>query len=602
MPGLIGFAPIYVNGLLALLFVLVLPGLVAVGATSISNFPQRWFIVFLLSLTANHLVVTAIAALQLDPLLTYRCLAALAVAVLIVQLVRGRVGPQAAARHGASAICSRDIWLIVLTLALLSVTYLDVWRHGVPNTFEGGDVSYSWNRWALRWSQAKFPIASLGYPQFVPTIWAVTYIFTGSTEQYFAYYIYIAWIVVTVVLAAVNLGRTGLWNALVFVLVLAWLIAEIRDPWLVACLRQAYPDWVAAIFAYSGAALFVANAPDGRMDNEKIASGFISLLLLLIATATKPLFGLFAVAVLIGTCVDMVRYLPAGRRRNLLMGGAVALVAAFVGAYAVDYAHLLVARAAPYPYPLSERLHRAADLFNANFRLPFRCMVIAGLVVSPFLKRIRWLSLPLIAGFVLWAVTTSYDLRNLLGFLLIACFFPLFALARAIGSRRDLEGVRSWFISDGVVAASVALLCFAATSTLALSDEKLKLRFQTEQLSKSAGTEINQEIQRLLARGCTVFNADNYLHTISAFAPYDERLLFFFSLEPLNDPLAAMIRNASDCAAFFYPPDRTHPSILTFFADTAKERDYVTLAEGRGMVLLGPRPEAIKGAGSAKPQ
>ena len=53
MTGFIGFAPIYLNGVLALFFVLVFPGLVFVRAVRISNFPQRWFAVFLISLAAN---------------------------------------------------------------------------------------------------------------------------------------------------------------------------------------------------------------------------------------------------------------------------------------------------------------------------------------------------------------------------------------------------------------------------------------------------------------------------------------------------------------------------------------------------------------------
>jgi hypothetical protein len=444
----------------------------------------------------------------------------------------------------------------------------------------------------LQWAQGKFPIYSLGYPQFVPSIWAVTYIFTGSSEQYFAFYIYLAWIVVTVALTAANLGRANWWQPLVFILVLARLVAEIRDPWLMACLRQAYPDWVAAIFGYAGVALFVASAPDGRLDRGQIASAFISLCLLSIAAATKPLFGLFTVAVLIAICVDFARYLPAGRHRTTLAIGAVALVAGFVAAYAVDYAHLFVARPAPYPYPLSERLLRALDLFNSNFTLPFRCVVVAGIAITPFVRRVRWFSLPLLACVTVWALTASYDLRNLLGFLLIGAYIPVFALARAYAPRWEAWRPRSsWSPADGVVAATLAVLFFVATAPLAQGDESLRQRFTTEQLSKSAGLEVNREIQKLLDRGCTIFNADNYLHTIVAFDPFESRILFFFSGEQLNDQLTAQVRNATGCAAFFYPPERTHLSILDFISSTARERNYAKLAEGHGMVLLGSASE-----------
>jgi hypothetical protein len=190
-----------------------------------------------------------------------------------------------------------------------------------------------------------------------------------------------------------------------------------------------------------------------------------------------------------------------------------------------------------------------------------------------------------------WAATASYDLRNLLGLLLISAFIPLFALARAYARSWRLWSLRGWNVADGIVAAALAALCVAATSPLAKSDEKLRQRFATEQLSKSAGLEINRDIQKLLVRGCTIFNSDNYLHTIVAFDPFESRMLFFFSGEQLNDQLTAQVRNATGCAAFFYPPERTHPSILDFISSTARERNYAKLAEGRGMVLLGSASE-----------
>ena len=47
--GLIGFAPIYFNGLLAIFFVFVLPGVVFVRFFDIASFPQRWLVVFLIT-------------------------------------------------------------------------------------------------------------------------------------------------------------------------------------------------------------------------------------------------------------------------------------------------------------------------------------------------------------------------------------------------------------------------------------------------------------------------------------------------------------------------------------------------------------------------
>jgi hypothetical protein len=93
--GLIGLAPVYLNGLLAIFFVFVLPGLVLVRAVDIPNFPQRWLVIFLSSVTFNHLFVTLIALLHLDPVTAYR--AAVATIVAILFFSRLRVGARGTA-------------------------------------------------------------------------------------------------------------------------------------------------------------------------------------------------------------------------------------------------------------------------------------------------------------------------------------------------------------------------------------------------------------------------------------------------------------------------------------------------------------------------
>jgi len=207
MTGFLGFAPIYVNGLLAIFFVFVLPGLVLVRVFDIPNFPQRWLVVLLASLTFNHLLAKLIAVFHLDPLQTYRAVAAALIAVMLFMIARKAVASRAPLESGASILLLSDLKWLVGSLVVLGFTYFNVWKHGVPNIFQGSDVSVSWNVWALIWSNGLFPTGSYGYPQFIPTTWAATYIFTGSTAQYFAYYSYIVLIVVPVVLCAAVLGR-----------------------------------------------------------------------------------------------------------------------------------------------------------------------------------------------------------------------------------------------------------------------------------------------------------------------------------------------------------------------------------------------------------
>ncbi len=235
---------------------------------------------------------------------------------------------------------------------------------------------------------------------------------------------------------------------------------------------------------------------------------------------------------------------------------------------------------------LSERLSRAANLLNSNFTLPFRILLFAGLALSPFLPRVRWLALPLGAGLWLWANTASYDLRNVLGLLLITAFIPLYAVARRLATTRNAPDERQWRIRDVAVAAGVAVLCVALTLPLALSDEKLKQRFAREQMIRGYGIEINQDVEKLLVRGCKVFSVDGYITTIAGFQKFLPQIQFFHVADPLPDQVAQQIDESAGCTGILYPPRSTHPSILDFIAAQTKARGYARMVAHNGMELL----------------
>jgi hypothetical protein len=586
MTGLLPFFSIYLNGLLALFFVFVLPGSVLVRALGIPSFPQRWFVVLLASMTANHLLVTLVATFHFDPLTTYRVATVALAAALIFAAVKGKAEARISIYRGASIARWSDIGWLLLSLAVLGICYVNVWKHGVPNIFDDGDVSASWNAWSLIWSQGLFPGSSYGYPQLVPTLWAVTYIFIGSTEQYFAFYIYIVLIVAPLCLNAMNLGRLSWWLPLLQGLVFVWFVAELQESWLRRTLQEGYPDWVAAISAFCGTVLFLANGSGGRFDQEKIVTALMSLCLVSIAAATKPIYALFAIAILIGICTDAAGHLER-KQRIAFFVIAVGLLSLFAAAYALNYSHLIARSMPNYPVPaLSDRLSRAFDLLNSNFTLPFRVLALAGLAISPFLARIRWLAPPLFAGFWLWAGTASYDLRNLLGLLLIAGFIPLYAAARALLAARVIPNEPQFRVPDGAVAAGLAVISICLTLTLALHDQELKERFAADQLRRGPGGEVNHSVGQLLLRGCTIVSGTAYIFTVSAFQRHRDQMHYFAASEPLGEPVTRRLRDAEGCTAILYPPDRTHSSMLDFIAANTEARGYSKLVEGNGMELL----------------
>lgn len=331
--------------------------------------------------------------------------------------------------------------------------------------------------------------------------------------------------------------------------------------------------------------LFVANTPRGELDRDKIAAALISLCLVSIAAATKPMHGLLAIAILTAIGADAARYLQP-RQRNRLLIAAIGLVAIFVCAYVLNYSHL-AARSMPH-FPvstMSERFARAAALLNETFTLPFKMLVLAGLVMSPFLKRIRWLALPLAIGFLVWANTAAYDLRNILGLLLISAVIPVYAAANALLDARRLSSELRWRVPDGAIAAGWIALSVSLTLTLALNDKELKQRFARDQFSKGPGVEINRSVEQLLARGCTIFTATGFVLTIAKFQPFLDQMQFFVFNEPMNTTVLDRLSKTEGCTAILFP-NPSHPEILKVIASAAEPRGLRKLAEGNNFELL----------------
>ncbi|MCA6105806.1 hypothetical protein [Bradyrhizobium cenepequi] len=583
MVGLVEAAPIYLNGLAALLFIFVLPGAALVHNFSLPGFSQRWLTVVVASLATNYLVVTLVAQLHLNPLLTYRILAAVTVGSLIYMTLR-RVRSTARLR-GASQISRSETGLLLSGVVVVALTYFNIWKHGVPNVFHGGDVSVSWNVWSLVWAEGRFPTGSYGYPQFISTLWAVTYVFTGSDIQYFAFYVYIVLIIVPLVLTIGILGRVSALVPAAALVAYVWFIAEIRQPWLRETLQIGYPDWVAAIFCFCGILLFLFDGARPQTDDDRPVLPLLSLCLLLIATSTKPLYGLFALSVLAAVCTDAVRYLSPAKRKQTIIA-AIGLVLVFAAAYAMSYLHLTVRSMPNYPVAaLSERLSHAFELFSTSFTIAFRLMILAGLLLCPFLPRVRWLLLPLLIGIGVWANTASYDLRNVLGFFLVSAFITVYAAARVVETAR-VRSLHERTVTDTAVIVGVAALSLGLTLPLALDDKGLKERFARDQLRGGRGIEFNQKIGELLKSGCTVFDSDGYARTISAFGPFRDRIQFFHYPEPLTGAFVERFNASEPCKVIVFPPGSTHPTTLEFIRATENSTAYRKVNEASDPGLL----------------
>jgi len=178
------------------------------------------------------------------------------------------------------------------------------------------------------------------------------------------------------------------------------------------------------------------------------------------------------------------------------------------------------------------------------------------------------LALPLFIGFWLWADTASYDLRNLLGLLLIGASIPLYALLRRLPVNIGCSTTtRNGTCLTPLSPAARCLGCGAHTDFGAR-------RYPTERAVRkpiscalAPGFELNQNTSENCCSADGDFSARMViLPPISALRPCSRSNAILLFTEPLNDALVHRFTETTGCTSIFYPP-RTYPPIhLAFYS------------------------------------
>jgi hypothetical protein len=586
--------PLYLKAVLALFITFVLPGLLVVRMLKISELPLRWFAVFLGSLTVNHLAVIITALLGVTPTAVYTSMITCIVVAMIVLEVRR---PNFAST--ASEARSSDVLWLLFSASAIAAIYFEIWQHGLPSAFDESDVSINWyGRWTLAWAAGLFPVGSGGYPQFVPTIWAVAYIVTGSQMQYFAFYGYVILIAAPLALSAMVLGRLRWWLPLVQFSVFAWFVAGTTDPDWRYTLWEAYPDWIVVVFSFTGVTLFLSQQPPHQRSFRIL---LLALCLECVAAATKPALGLFVVAFVLAICVDAFRHAEDRKLRICVILSVVGLVALFGMAYRITLMHIGYYGLADYYNAVQhERLARAWQVFSLAFPLPFRILSLSGLFLSPFLPRARWLTLPLLVNAWIWTDRASYDLRNCAPLILIAAVIPVDALARRFLKSDVAAFGRKWALGDatGAICALVALILFSLP--IAKEDSRLEAQFADEQLRLGPGRVHNEAIASALRAGCALFTTTQYPMTVVAWQPYRSQIHFFYRSYPIGrddsgtereavrvyaEDLQRAFENVTGCATVIFLPALARASALTFLHGYFQRHNLRKVVDASGMEL-----------------
>src|SRR5690606_4925023 len=73
---------------------------------------------------------------------------------------------------------SASLYLIASALAVGAiVVVLWIWVSNFGTVFQNWDAWASWDRWAVKWAENRFPGDTWEYPQLIPTSYSLTYKF-----------------------------------------------------------------------------------------------------------------------------------------------------------------------------------------------------------------------------------------------------------------------------------------------------------------------------------------------------------------------------------------------------------------------------------------
>jgi hypothetical protein len=190
-------------GVLSVIQLLALPGLLLIRL-----FPgkrgliQNSLYVFMLSLLANYAAVFLLVSVGL-----YLRTVVLAVFILeaaaLVWLNRGYLlkavdGSGARIKNSLPTAlktfadwAKKDFWsaslfFVFATLAVLGLAWvLSVWVSNFNTVYQTWDAWASWDRWAVKWADNRFPGDTWEYPQLIPVSYSIAYKFIGTTAVKF---------------------------------------------------------------------------------------------------------------------------------------------------------------------------------------------------------------------------------------------------------------------------------------------------------------------------------------------------------------------------------------------------------------------------------
>lgn len=366
--------------------------------------------------------------------------------------------------------------------------------------FTSWDAVASYNRWALSWASDKLPVGTWHYPQMVPILYSLPYVFMSNHDiQFFSYAIFLFFLPLSVLsCSSLQVYREFLFPAIVFAAgVLIWVLQR-------GAVHIGYADFPVLFFAL----LSLVTLLFWRRSGEGYESGYLLLSLLFAAGgAVTKQAGIFWMFLLPFALWENGAF-PITRRELLRLGGMFFLLTVFVFIWygyvevriyqGIESSEIRYVTEAIYEgRSYLERWLRAVERWPGVW--PLWLLALAGFAV----RGMRVITLMGIAFTLCWSIFFSYDLRNLslgIPFLFWSCGVGLQNIYGNRWVRRKINDIYNYCILNSrhkrnreVVFIAVVPLVFLFVTCFAYSSSinEYLLKKQDEKLINIGNREIN---------------------------------------------------------------------------------------------------------------
>jgi len=183
-------------GVLSLIQITFLPGFLALRLFRITDAAHYFFLSFPLSVLLNHITVLFLSSIGQYNRLSYSIIVLLEVFAIAISFIRGtpisttelqtKVSAGLRQLFSTQSLKWQTYGLLCFSLGLSALAKVSInWSKELGTIFTEWDSILSWNRWAVDWSHSIWPPVSDFYPQALPTLYSISYIFMGSSEIQF---------------------------------------------------------------------------------------------------------------------------------------------------------------------------------------------------------------------------------------------------------------------------------------------------------------------------------------------------------------------------------------------------------------------------------